>query len=445
MDIQRWIDALLTRLVDTWRVFVLELRRIFRDSGVMLIFFVAGLAYPVIYNLIYIRNVVENVEVAVVDMSSSPASREFVYRFDAAPEVTVTHTCATLEEAQALLKAQRVHGIIYIPSDYESVLMSGMETAHISLYCDMSSFLYMKNVLTAASMLMLDYMNHIQIDRYEAMNIGGETGWALVQSVPFRAVSLFNPTGGYCAFLVPPILVLIVHQTLFFGINMLQGTAREENKEVFILPGRRRRASVFRLLIGRGAAYFVIYMAIASFALILVPILFGLPHLAMVGDLLRFMVPLLLSTIYFSIFFASFQKERETGMVTMLFTSLIFFFASGISWPWESMNPFWKYLGYLLPSTWGMHGYVHLQTMGATLETTAREYRMLWVLTAVYFGACALLYAYKAWRMDTTARREQALREQMVMERIATERKRIEDKQEKGKQFIEQHISKSRL
>jgi ABC-2 type transport system permease protein len=85
MNIQRWIDELLTRLGDTWRVYVLELRRIFRDSGVMLIFFVAGLAYPVIYNLIYVRNVVENVEVAVVDMSCSPASREFVYRFDAAP------------------------------------------------------------------------------------------------------------------------------------------------------------------------------------------------------------------------------------------------------------------------------------------------------------------------------------------------------------------------
>lgn len=445
MNIQRWIDELLTRLGDTWRVYVLELRRIFRDSGVMLIFFVAGLAYPVIYNLIYVRNVVENVEVAVVDMSCSPASREFVYRFDAAPEVQVTHTCATMEEAQALLKAQKIHGILYIPADYESILLTGLETAHISLYCDMSSFLYMKNVLTAANMVMLDYMNNIQIDRYEAMNIGEEMSWALVQSVPFKAVPLFNPTGGYGTFLVPPILALIVHQTLFFGINMLQGTAREENTEVFILPGRRRRASVFRLLIGRGAAYFVIYMAIASFGMILIPIIFDLPHLAAVGDVLRFMVPFLLSTIYFSIFLGSFQKERETGMVTMLFSSLIFFFISGVSWPWESMNPFWRGIGYLFPSTWGMHGYIHLQSMGATLETTAREYRMLWVLTAFYFGACALLYAYRAWRMDTTARREQALRKQMVMEQIAAEHKRIENKQEKGKQFIEQHIRHSRL
>ncbi len=423
MNIQRLIDAFLTRLRDTWHVYVLELRRIFRDWGVMLIFFVAGLAYPVLYNIIYLNNVLEEVEMAVVDMSASSASREFIFRLDATPEVTVTHACATMAEAEALMKAQKIHGILYIPADYESTLMTGLETAHLSLYCDMSSFLYMKNVYMATNMVMLDYMNRIQIDRYEAMNISGEMSWSLVQAVPFSTVTLFNPTGGYGTFLIPSILVLIVFQTLFFGINMLQGTAREENKEVFILPGRRRRASVFRLLIGRGAAYFVIYMAIASFGLLLIPVLFDLPHLAMVGDVLRFMVPFLLSTIYFSIFFASFQRERETGMVTMLFSSLIFFFISGVSWPWESMNPFWKALGYLLPSTWGMHGYLHLQSMGAMLETTSREYNMLWLLAAGYFLACVLLYGYRAWRMDTAARREQALR----------------------RQFIEQHLPQKRL
>ena len=445
MNIRRLPYYLLSRLADTWHVYVLELRRIFRDTGLILIFFVAGLAYPVLYNIIYIRNVLEGVEVAVVDMSATPSSREFVYRLDATPEVAVTHTCATMDEAEVLLKSQKVHGILYIPADYENILLTGLETARLSLFCDMSSFLYMKNVYTAASMVMLDYMNRIQIDRYEAMNMGEEMSWALVQAVPFKAVPLFNPTGGYGSFLIPAILLLIVFQTLFFGVNMLQGTAREENAEVFFLPGRGRRSSVFRLLVGRGAAYFVLYMAIASFGLILIPVLFDLPHLAVTGDVLRFMVPFLLATIYFSVFFASFQKERESGMVTMLFSSLIFFFISGFSWPWESMNPVWKWLGYILPSTWGMHGYVHLQSMGARLATTSREYNMLWLLAAVYFCACVLLYAYKAWRTDTAARRKQAIRKQRIRVRMETDRRLLAKKKEQGRQFIEQHISQHRL
>lgn len=115
---------------------------------------------------------------------------------------------------------------------------------------------------------------------------------------------------------------MILHQTLFFGIAMLCGTAREENKEVYLLPGRRRRSSVFRLLLGRAAAYFVLYMFIGSVDLILIPILFNLPHIGNPFHILTFLVPFLLSTIFFSIFIGSFQRERETGMVTMLFTSL---------------------------------------------------------------------------------------------------------------------------
>ena len=60
--------------------------------------------------------------------------------------------------------------------------------------------------------------------------------------------------------------MLILHQTLFFGICMLGGTAREENKELFLLPGRRRGYSVLRITIGRSAAYFLIYYALGAVA-----------------------------------------------------------------------------------------------------------------------------------------------------------------------------------
>ncbi len=43
---------ILLQIYDVWNVFVGELRAVFRDPGVMIIFFLAGLAYPVIYNLL---------------------------------------------------------------------------------------------------------------------------------------------------------------------------------------------------------------------------------------------------------------------------------------------------------------------------------------------------------------------------------------------------------
>lgn len=374
-------------------VFSYEFKRIFRDPGVLVIFILATVAYPILYNCIYWKDTIENVPVAVVDRSNSPESRDFLHKWGACPDVKLAFFCTSMQEAEELMRDQKVHGIIYFPSDYAVALNSGLEQAHISLYCDMSSFLYMKAVYLSCNQVMLESMRNVQIDRYEAMGYGSEFAWSLVQDAPYTETALFCPTGGYASFLIPAVLMLILHQTLLFGICMLGGTAREENNELYILPGRRRSVSVFRIILGRSAAYFVLYMALGALDLILVPRLFGLPHIGNPADILRFMVPYLLAVIYFSMCISVFTRNRETGLVTLISSTLIFLFIAGVSWPQQMLPKAWLYLSYIFPYTWGVHGYLHISSMGATLAGTSREYYALWILSAVYFVlACGLLW-----------------------------------------------------
>ncbi|MBP3355690.1 MAG: hypothetical protein J6K95_00770 [Rikenellaceae bacterium] len=67
-------------------------------------------------------------------------------------------------------------------------------------------------------------------------------------------------------------------------------------------------------------------------------------------------------------------------------------FISGVSWPWSSVPAFWKGVACLFPSTFGMNGYVRIQSMGATLSDIAFELRGLWIQTGVYFTAACLIY-----------------------------------------------------
>lgn len=379
-------------------VFSFEFKRIFRDPGVLVIFILATVAYPILYNCIYWKDTIEHVPVAVVDRSNSPESRDFLHKWGACPDVKLAYFCTSMQEAEELMRDQKVHGIIYFPSDYAVALNSGLEQAHISLYCDMSSFLYMKAVYLSCNQVMLENMRNVQIDRYEAMGYGSEFAWSLVQDAPYTETALFCPTGGYASFLIPAVLMLILHQTLLFGICMLGGTAREENNELYILPGRRRSVSVFRIILGRSAAYFVLYMALGALDLILIPRLFGLPHIGNPTDILRFMVPYLLAVIYFSMCISVFTRNRETGLVTLISSTLIFLFIAGVSWPQQMLPKAWLYLSYFIPYTWGVHGYLHISSMGATLACTSKEYYALWILSAVYFVlACGLLWVL-GWR-----------------------------------------------
>lgn len=369
-----------------WQNFVDEIKRIFRDPGVVLIFIVATLIYPLIYKTIYWNEQITDVPVAVVDLSNSSESRAFLHKWNATPDVKLCYQCTSMAEAEQLLRDQKVHGIIYIPRDFASQLADPFGKAHISLYCDMSSFLYMKAIYLSCNQLMLESMRTVQIDRYQQMGIDKEFAWALVQDAPYTETALFTPTGGYGSFLIPAVLVLILHQTLFFGICMLGGTAREENIDRYS----------FRSLFGRAGAYFVVYYTLAAIVLGFYPRLLDIPHIGSIGDILLFNVPLILSIIFFSLCVSVFIRNRESGLVLLISSSLIFLFMAGISWPKEMIPDPWWYLACCIPYTWGAHGFIHMNSMGASLAITGNEYIALWILTGVYMLiACGLFYAKK--------------------------------------------------
>ena len=366
--------------------FVTELQRIFRDPGVVVIFIVATLAYPLIYKALYWNEQINDVPVAVVDLSNSPQSREFLHRWNASPDIKLTHTCSSMAEAEQLLRNQKVHGIIYFPRDFAKQLADPLGQAHISLFCDMSSFLYMKAIYLSCNQVMLESMRNIQIDRYEQMGMDKEFAWSLVQDAPYHETALFTPTGGYGSFLIPAVLVLILHQTLLFGICMLGGTAREENEESY----------TFTSLIGRAGACFLTYYGLAAILLGFFPRLFGIPHIGAIDDILLLIVPYLLAIIFFSLCVSVFIRNRESGLVLLISTSLIFLFMAGISWPKEMIPDAWRYLSYFIPYTWGAHAFIHVNSMGATLSQVTREFIALWVLTGAYgVMACVLFYIRK--------------------------------------------------
>ena len=374
-------------------VFPHELKRIFTDPGVVVIFIVATLVYPLLYKAIYWNEQITDVPVAVVDLSRSAERCTFLHHWHASPDIRLTHTCNSIAEAEQLLREQKVHGIVYFPRDFASQLADPLGQAHISLYCDMSSFLYMKAIYLSCNQVMLESMRNIQIDRYESMGYGREFSWALVQDAPYTETALYNPTGGYGSFLIPAVLVLILHQTLLFGICMLAGTARDDDKVLYRVLGKGRVAGVLRLILGRAAAYFTIYYALAAILLGLLPRLFDIPHIGDIGDILRFIVPYILACIFFSMTVSVFIRNRESGLVLLISTSLIFLFMAGISWPKEMMPAAWRYLSYFIPYTWGAHGFIHINSMGATLWSTRNEYISLWILSGGYFLAtCVITY-----------------------------------------------------
>ena len=103
---------------DFRRLFRQEFKAVFSDSGVIVVFFLAGLGYPLLYNMIYENGVLEDVPVVVVDNAGCEESRRFVPEVDATREIAISGHCADIAEAEKLMQERKCHGIIYFPSDF---------------------------------------------------------------------------------------------------------------------------------------------------------------------------------------------------------------------------------------------------------------------------------------------------------------------------------------
>ncbi|HEY5507142.1 MAG TPA: ABC transporter permease, partial [Paludibacter sp.] len=286
-------------LKDTLNVLKIEFRTLFKDRGVVIMLVLAPLAYPILYCSLYKNETLIDVPIAAVDCSRSQESRELLRHIDATQNVEIESRFNTLAEAKEAYNDKKVHGVVYIPADFSKKLASGEQTT-VSIYCDISSFMYYRIINQACSNCVLAMSNQIQIERLNANGITGQAATIISSPIPYNGVILYNEGAGFASFLMPAILILIIFQTLFLGIGMIAGTSRGENRFHVLVSSSVHRGGTIRVIIGKSICYFVLYAAWSFFILSITPRLFNLPHIGIPADVMMLMVPFLLSTIFFS-------------------------------------------------------------------------------------------------------------------------------------------------
>lgn len=376
-------------IYDLFYVWKQELRNLFRDQGVLIFFVLVPLTYPLIYSFIYTNETVREVPAVVVDNSRSSLSREYLRKVDASPETSIVAYCADMEEAKLMLKDRKAYGIIYIPAHFSDDIVQGKQT-QVSIFCDMSGLLYYKALLTANTNVSLAMNAAIKMER--AGNTTARQDEITAYPIEYEDVAIFNPTNGFAAFLIPAVLILIIQQTLLLGIGLSAGTAREHNQFKDLVPINRHYNGTLRIVMGKGLSYFMVYSLVAVYILCVVPRLFSLNQIAIPGVLTLFTLPYLTACIFFAMTASIAIRNRETCMLLFVFTSVPLLFLSGISWPGSATPSFWRYFSYLFPSTFGINGYVRINSMGATLNEVAFEYRALWMQTGIYFLTTCFVY-----------------------------------------------------
>lgn len=390
-------------ILNIFQIWYREIGNIFRDKGIMIFILFVPLAYPLLYSYVYTNEVVREVPVAVVDESHSELSRELLRKMDASPDMKIVAYCDNLSAAQEMIRRQEVYGIVRIPSDFTRELWKGSQ-APIGLYCDMSSMLYYKALLLTATNVSLEVNKDIKVNHYLPSTTDRQ---AEITRMPidYDYVPLYNPQSGFAAFLIPPVLMLIIQQTLLLGIGMSTGNSREHHMGS-VIPFHPWYKNPVHIVIGKALPYFMLYIILGVYMFAVVTRLFTLPQLGHSTTFIAFLVPFVLACIFLAMVLSSFIYRREDSILLLVFLSVPMLFLSGLSWPASDMPAFWKYFSYLFPSTFGMNGYVRITSSGARLSDISSEYIALWIQAGVYFLLACWFYRRQIKSLLTRKREE---------------------------------------
>lgn len=365
--ISKWI----TSLYLVWRR---EFRLVFSDAGVLVFFFLLPTLYPLVYTLIYNPEIVRDIPVAVVDNCRTATSREFTRMADATDAIKIIGYASTLHEARQWHAQKACYGILVIPKDYDKNI-GRKEQSSVIFYSDMSLLIRYRGFLSAMTDLSLATGSKIRQELYNSD----------IQPINSSSIILGDTTQGFASFVIPGILVLIIQQSLILGITMLGGGANERRLRNQGIDPLVVKAPATATILGKALCYFTIYIPLVIYILYFVPIFFNLPNIGNVTDYFLFIIPLIFSSIFLGMIFQHVVTERESSMLIVVFSSVVFLFLSGLTWPRYAMSKLWVWIGNCIPATWGVEGFIRINSNGATLAQNTHPYVMLWILACCYF------------------------------------------------------------
>jgi len=391
--------AVISGLDLTWFSFVDELKTIFKDKGAMLIFFLAVLAYPLVYSIAYKNNVVRDIPVSVVDLDNTASSRQMIRMLGATKEVAVAQEVGSLHEARQLFWDGNSKGVILIPEGFEKELLQGHQTS-VSVYCDASYFLIYKETLSATIQAAGTLSAGVEIKRLMAGGSGEEQAMQQRDPMPAKFYNLYNPAGSYGSYVMPGIILIILQQTLLIGIGMIGGAGKERRNNQVVKPGIRVRQGMFSVVFGKGMAYFMLYLVNIAFTMVYLPKWFGFPDKGSFTDVCILLVPYLFSVIFLGLMISMLFRRREHSIMTLVFVSPIVLFVSGLSWPENAIPGLLYQLSHIFPSTSMIPAFLRIRSMGVSINDVRPELTFLILQMIVYFLLASATYKISVIRQE---------------------------------------------
>ncbi len=361
-----------------------EIRIILKDKDILMVILIAPLFYSLFYGSIYLNKSENSIPFAVVDYDNSISSQKLIRMLDATSMIEIKEIISDPRRAQIELEAGNISGYLLLPKNFESSIKSKTGVV-LNSYLNTTRFLVSNDLNKAVNETVAEFNKMLTLKYYYTKGINQEAAQTYLEPVATDIRSMFNTTDSYGDFLIPAILILILQQTLFFGLAESIAKENEFNtlRDYFSLAKNK----INLIIHGKSIFYLVISSSYALFFFTIVYSVFNVPFNGSAFVFASITLLLLLTVIYYSLFVASFFKRKILALQFLTLTSYPIFLISGYSWRLDSMPLLVKWIAYIIPSTPFYSAFVRIVQMGAGFNDILPEIVHLLILFAVSYLA----------------------------------------------------------
>lgn len=306
-----------------------ELKKVVKDSNLMMIFIVAPLAYPLLYGAIYLHKIEENIPIAVIDYDNSHLSRQFIRDLDAHQNLEVNKVISDDADIKSLMAHENIQAALYLPKNFSADLKYGKQI-NLKLVISPGRLLVLSDVGFPISAIASTFGGKVMASYLMKKGVPITQNPLLVTPVKFDFQNMYNPYLTYGDLILPPLLIIIFSQIIVIGAAA--ATAKESQlsnwKELFDISN-----NAIIILISKIITYIFVFSIHAMIAYFIIAPIYEINYFGSALDLLFIFICGSLASIAFGLFVGTFFKHRISVFVILGFTSYPFFMISGYAWP----------------------------------------------------------------------------------------------------------------
>lgn len=325
-----------------------------------------------VMSLVYVRPVLWDLPVAVIDQDHSAASRSLIRNLDATAKVEL-HSYDDINTARRDMIMRELFAIIIIPANFERNVLQGKNIT-VPVFGDATNRLASGQIQQELGKAYQELLAGYNTRILQNAGYSPEQASLIISPIQAETVAMYNPGVSFAAIVFPGLLVMLLQHSLLIACVRVSIAVR----------GTPKGKPPLAVYLGALSALLPIWLFLSTVFFALWPWVLGYRQEAPMYELWLLTFPFLLAVLGLGKLVTECLRSVEMIYLTLAFVTTPVFYMSGTIWPLQAMPEWVRFIASALPSTWATKAIAGINQLDLPFSSVQGDIIMMLVLGIIY-------------------------------------------------------------